>query len=95
MLPSYRNQSIDWHSKSIDWFLRATSALNGLRSVCGKFHRENSRIIFGKLNRTLSNGRNLIVALFGQRDIMLRVEFSVENIDFVKKSFFIYFLNPQ
>ena len=32
------------------------------------------------------------MALFGQRDIMLRVEFSVENIDFVKKSFVYLFL---
>ena len=31
VLPSYRNQSIDLHSKSIDWFLmRATLTFNGL-----------------------------------------------------------------
>ena len=31
VLPSYKNQSIDLHSKSIDWFLhRAALALNGL-----------------------------------------------------------------
>ena len=36
MLPSYRNQSIDFQSKSIDWFLyegEATLALNGLKEV--------------------------------------------------------------
>ena len=33
-LPSYRNQSIDLHSKSIDWFLyMATVALNGLQKL--------------------------------------------------------------
>ena len=34
VLPSYRNQSIDLHSKSIDWFLYGGStAFNGLSGI--------------------------------------------------------------
>ena len=36
VLPSYRNQSIDLHSKSIDWFLyEGNTGTNGLRNVNG------------------------------------------------------------
>ena len=51
MLPSYRNQSIDLLSKSIDWFLyEATLALNGLilnrpkQLIVMKREQENSQV---------------------------------------------------
>ena len=51
MLPSYRNQSIDLLSKSIDWFLyEATLAFNGLilnrpkQLIAMKREQENSQV---------------------------------------------------
>ena len=51
MLPSYRNQSIDLLSKSIDWFLyEATLAFNGLilnrpkQLIVMKREQENSQV---------------------------------------------------
>ena len=51
VLPSYRNQSIDLLSKSIDWFLyEATLAFNGLilnrpkQLIAMKREQENSQV---------------------------------------------------
>ena len=48
VLPSYRNQSTDLLSKSIDWFyMRATLAFNGLNCIIGKFwHHSKSLLNF-------------------------------------------------
>ena len=50
VLPSYRNQSIVWHSKKLTGFyMRATLAFNGLKS---KSRFDNVKLLlFGKRTR--------------------------------------------
>ena len=55
VLPSYRNQSIDLHSKSIDWFLyEAIVEINGLieeerKWIKGKTQKFLSELIYLKV----------------------------------------------